>query len=394
PEAPGGHPDVSDVVFWSRSTILAQASQAHQRARHGAVGVHRTTPERRARHGAVGAVPHRGGHNSEHAGGQRRFGVRGRAGRGGQLLSSDGGGGGRRGQRVRGRLLQPPHPEDLGGRSREHIGGQRRFGVRGRAGRGGQLLSSDGGGGGRRGQRVRGRLLQPPHPEDLGGRSREHAGGQRRFGARGRAGRGGQLLVSAGGGGGRRGQRVRGRLLQPPHPEDLGGRSREHAGRQRRFGISAGGAVSTLAGSGDEGYADGQGAAASFWCPAGVAVDGAGNVFVADCYNHRIRKISAGGAVSTLAGSGVSGSSFAHPAFTAHFHRFIGTEQAVDFPQLKHAKCIWEGIIQGFGIECAGKSQERGLRGICRTGVVASVRFDSYAQGSGSSKAAAAHEVH
>ncbi|CAK0830279.1 unnamed protein product, partial [Prorocentrum cordatum] len=158
--------------------------------------------------------------------------------------------------------------------------------------------------------------------------------------------------------------------------------------------ISAGGAVSTLAGSGDEGYADGQGAAASFWCPAGVAVDGAGNVFVADCYNHRIRKISAGGAVSTLAGSGVSGSSFAHPAFTAHFHRFIGTEQAVDFPQLKHAKCIWEGIIQGFGIECAGKSQERGLRGICRTGVVASVRFDSYAQGSGSSKAAAAHEVH
>ncbi|CAK0830274.1 unnamed protein product [Prorocentrum cordatum] len=69
-----------------------------------------------------------------------------------------------------------------------------------------------------------------------GASGREHAGGQRRFGARGRAGRGGQLLVSAGGGGGRRGQRVRGRLLQPPHPEDLGGRSREHAGRQRRFG--------------------------------------------------------------------------------------------------------------------------------------------------------------
>ncbi|CAK0864411.1 unnamed protein product [Prorocentrum cordatum] len=198
--------------------------------------------------------------------------------------------------------------------------------------------------------------------------------------------------------------------------------------------ISAGGAVSTLAGSGDMGYADGQGAAASFWCPMGVAVDGAGNVFVADSYNHRIRKISAGGAVSTLAGSGdmgyadgqgaaasfwcpmgvavdgagnvfvaagnhriwtcVSGSFFAHPAFTAHFHRFIGTEQVVDFSQLKHAEFIWEGIVQGFGIDCAGISQERGLRGICRTGVVASVRFDSYAQGSGSSKAAAAHEVH
>ncbi|CAK0830276.1 unnamed protein product [Prorocentrum cordatum] len=71
--------------------------------------------------------------------------------------------------------------------------------------------------------------------------------------------------------------------------------------------ISAGGAVSTLAGSGASGHADGQGAAASFWFPRGVAVDGAGNVFVADCYNHRIRKISAGGAVSTLAGSGASG---------------------------------------------------------------------------------------
>jgi streptogramin lyase len=69
--------------------------------------------------------------------------------------------------------------------------------------------------------------------------------------------------------------------------------------------ISPGGLVSTLAGS-TEGYADGTGAAAMFNRPSGVAVDGAGNVYVADLLNYSIRKISPGGQVSTLAGNGTS----------------------------------------------------------------------------------------
>jgi hypothetical protein len=55
------------------------------------------------------------------------------------------------------------------------------------------------------------------------------------------------------------------------------------------------GLVTTLAGSGSEAYADGQGAQASFGHPTGVAVDSAGTVYVADYAIHRIRKVTSAG---------------------------------------------------------------------------------------------------
>ncbi|MBI2946683.1 MAG: immunoglobulin domain-containing protein [Verrucomicrobia bacterium] len=69
-------------------------------------------------------------------------------------------------------------------------------------------------------------------------------------------------------------------------------------------------AVSTLAGlAGFTGSRDGTGSSALFNSPKGVAGDSAGNVYVADTLNHTIRKISASGVVTTLAGlAGVSGS--------------------------------------------------------------------------------------
>jgi DNA-binding beta-propeller fold protein YncE len=65
------------------------------------------------------------------------------------------------------------------------------------------------------------------------------------------------------------------------------------------------GQVSTLAGTaGEKGYRNGEGAVAQFHYPCGVAVDGDGNIIVADEYNDRIRKITPQGHVSTLAGTG------------------------------------------------------------------------------------------
>lgn len=68
--------------------------------------------------------------------------------------------------------------------------------------------------------------------------------------------------------------------------------------------VTPAGVVSTLAGAaGQVGSADGSGAAARFNSPQGIAVDAAGNVYVADRWNYTIRKITPDGAVSTLAGT-------------------------------------------------------------------------------------------
>lgn len=93
--------------------------------------------------------------------------------------------------------------------------------------------------------------------------------------------------------------------------------------------ISPSGAVSTWAGAaGVSGSADGSGANARFNSPAGLAIDGAGNIYVADMLNHTIRKITANGDVSTLAGSAGSSGTSDGAGSNARFQEPIGV--AVD----------------------------------------------------------------
>ncbi len=71
--------------------------------------------------------------------------------------------------------------------------------------------------------------------------------------------------------------------------------------------IATNATVSTVAGNGQLGFADGVGIAAMFNGITGMAVDGNGILYVADALNHRIRRIDGQGAVTTFAGNGTAG---------------------------------------------------------------------------------------
>ena len=70
--------------------------------------------------------------------------------------------------------------------------------------------------------------------------------------------------------------------------------------------VDSTGTITTIAGTGELGFGGDGGPAtqARLFLPYGVAVDGAGNLYIADQYNHRIRKVDSTGTITTIAGTG------------------------------------------------------------------------------------------
>ncbi len=117
--------------------------------------------------------------------------------------------------------------------------------------------------------------------------------------------------------------------------------------------------VSTLAGSASVyGANDGIGSAAQFNNPSGVAVDGSGNVFVADSFNRSIRRISPTGRVTTVAGTVASGGTggFGDPrnvAVDALGHVFVSDRVESDIQ--RGVAAVLTPIVSGYGV---GKKQD------------------------------------
>ena len=82
-------------------------------------------------------------------------------------------------------------------------------------------------------------------------------------------------------------------------------------GNHRIRKVTAAGVISTLAGNGAPGFSGDRGpaVASSLNSPAALCLDANGNLFFADTANHRVRKIDPGGAITTIAGTGVPGDS-------------------------------------------------------------------------------------
>lgn len=147
--------------------------------------------------------------------------------------------------------------------------------------------------------------------------------------------------------------------------------------------ITPAGVVSTLAGTaGASGSADGVGAAARFNQPTAVAVDGGGTLYVADTGNQLIRKITSAGSVSTMAGSGSAGhadgtgaaASFNSPSFLAATS--TGTVYVADSLNYTVRMITPAGVVTTFAGTAGASGTQDGLGAAARFSVLEGIAVD------------------
>ncbi|MCX6396057.1 MAG: PxKF domain-containing protein [Propionibacteriales bacterium] len=96
-------------------------------------------------------------------------------------------------------------------------------------------------------------------------------------------------------------------------------------GNNRVEQVTPGGQLSVIAGTSSQGAPTaGPATSSNLNSPAGVAVDGSGNVYIADQGNHRVEQVTPGGQLSVIAGTGVAGAPTAGPATSSNLDNPTG----------------------------------------------------------------------
>ena len=139
--------------------------------------------------------------------------------------------------------------------------------------------------------------------------------------------------------------------------------------------INTSGVISTVAGNGTAAFSGdgGPATAASIYNPEGLAVDSIGNLYIADCFNNRIRKVNTSGIISTVAGNGTAA--------------FSGDSSAATAASLYYPFGV---ALDGSGNLYISDAYNHRIRKVNSAGIISTVAGDGTAAFSGDSSAATA----